>query len=240
MSENPRILYLMENIADIGIAKSLQEELEFDLFAIIDTNKFMRKTFQKQDFLRFKKTWYYRDYVTKINHKLDVTYLENFEKKYNIKLWMIAYSERIFWDYNKYYQFTKDEILSILEIECKLFEEILDQVKPDFVMTKIPDYNQSELFYQICKAKKITILMLNHSRFGYRYLISNDPDKIDNFNLEKYLGKHNKSFNELQEYMKKYTKQTASIKDNFGVSNIQKLKASFRYLLKVCNNNYRE
>ena len=40
---------------------------------------------------------------------------------------MIAYSERSFYKFNDYYKFSGDEILSILEQECRLFEKVLDE-----------------------------------------------------------------------------------------------------------------
>ena len=32
-----------------------------------------------------------------------------------------------------YYNFSENEILSILEQQCKLFEKIIETIKPDFV-----------------------------------------------------------------------------------------------------------
>ena len=34
--------------------------------------------------------------------------------------------------YNTFYKFSDHEISEIMEKECRLFEEILDEVKPDF------------------------------------------------------------------------------------------------------------
>jgi hypothetical protein len=45
----------MENVDDIGISKSLQEILNVELYAIIDTNKFIKKTFENQKFVKIKK-----------------------------------------------------------------------------------------------------------------------------------------------------------------------------------------
>ena len=59
---------------------------------------------------------------------VEFEYLENFEKKYSINLWQLGFNERLFYQYNDFYKFSQNEILSILEKECKLYESILDDV----------------------------------------------------------------------------------------------------------------
>ncbi len=39
-----------------------------------------------------------------------------------------------FFKYNVYYNFSENEILSILEQQCKFFENIIETIKPDFVI----------------------------------------------------------------------------------------------------------
>jgi hypothetical protein len=179
--------------------------------------------------------------VTKVDHKPDLNYLIEFEKKYCMKLWMTVYSDRTFYKYNKYYKFSKNEIQSIIERECKLFEAVLDEVKPDYIITKLPDYNQSELLFQLGKARKIPILMLNNLRFGFRYYISNQPEKIDNFEeLLKKTITTNKTFSKLREENDEFSKKMSRISKKFGTSSKGKFKASFRYFSKICNNEYRK
>ena len=63
--------------------------------------------------------------------KPDLEYLSNFEKKYDIDLWKLAINERHFYKHNKFYKITTNHILKILEQECRLFENILDEIKPE-------------------------------------------------------------------------------------------------------------
>src|SRR5690242_6155095 len=95
-----------------GITKFLQESYDCDLYAIMDTDKVATNFYKKQDIVKFQKVWYYRDYIIKNNKKADIEYLKNFEDKYDIKLWKLAYSERFFYKYNIYHKFKYDEILT--------------------------------------------------------------------------------------------------------------------------------
>jgi hypothetical protein len=71
--------------------------------------------------------WFFHDHIKKTQQLPDLDYLKNFEKKYQINLWKLALNERFFYMHNRFYQFTKQEILSILEQESKLFETVLDE-----------------------------------------------------------------------------------------------------------------
>jgi len=85
-----------------------------------------------QKLAEFKKTWFYHDVMNQ-KIKSEPNYLKSFEEKYDIDLWQLAKNDRIFiYDYNNFYKFSEHEISEIMEKECKLFEEVLDQVKPDF------------------------------------------------------------------------------------------------------------
>ena len=53
-------------------------------------------------------------------------YLTKFEEKYNIDLWKLAINERLFYRFFNFHKFTQDEILSIDEDACRLFELVLD------------------------------------------------------------------------------------------------------------------
>ena len=236
-----KILYLIEGILDVGIAKSLLEKHNGEFYALIDTNEHVKKFFLEQKIVQFQKVWFYRDYVLNLNKTPDINYLAEFEKKYSINLWQIAYSDRSFYEHNYYHKFSSTEILAILEIECKLFEEILDEVKPNFAIIKSPDYHQSQLLLEICHAKKIRVLTLNHTRFGYRCNISNQTDRLDYIDeiLDNYTTTKPKTFEELQDLMKGYTNQNIFMKKEFRASDKKKFRASLYYLWKICNNNYR-
>ena len=89
------ILWLGTNLTYFGLAKSLQDKYDCDLFAIVDITAKPKKFFQEQEIVRFKKIWFYHDHIHK-NHIVDVKYLQVFEEKYKINLWLLAQNERIF------------------------------------------------------------------------------------------------------------------------------------------------
>jgi len=74
----------------------IKEKIECKIFAIADVNKYGKKFLQKQNLLDIEKIWFYRDFLSTKETKFDIKYLEAFEKKYKINLWLIIYSERIF------------------------------------------------------------------------------------------------------------------------------------------------
>ena len=218
------------------IAKYIQEKHDCDLYSIIDADYEKTQFFENQQLTKFQKVWYYRDYVTMEKHrKPDINYLKEIEKKYGIKLWMIAYSERAFYKYNIHYKFSYDEILSILEQECRLFEKVLDEIKPDFLVVKISDSHHIHLLTEICKAKKVDVLILSSSRLGYRDMISRDPDRINGIIEPVPTKSQNKkiTLQELQKNLKKFdsVKQISIAKKKYQISPWLKLKKLFKIVL---------
>ena len=149
------------------LAYYLQKKFDSDFYTIIDTYDNPKSFFQHQQLVKFQKTWFYHDHFQDTS-KHDLEYLSNFEKKYDINLWELAINERIFYKFNSIHNFSSDEILSILEHECKLFDEIITDSSPDFLIMFEPTLHQEELLYRMCKKKGIKILLLtqpNISRF---------------------------------------------------------------------------
>ena len=145
-----KILFWMDsNLLYFGITKYFQEKYDAKYFAITDFSEQLEKSFCKQNIIKFDKIWNYRENVFLKNKKPDFEYLEKFEKLTKIGLWKLAYSERIFYNYNKYHQFSEQEILGILEQECRFFERVLDEVKPKFLVIKMVDYHHSQLLCEI-------------------------------------------------------------------------------------------
>ena len=64
----------------------------------------------------------------------DLKYLQDIESKYNLDLQLIAFNDRIFYKFNSYYKFSRNEILCILEEEIRFFESVLDEIKPEFLI----------------------------------------------------------------------------------------------------------
>jgi len=83
-----------------------------------------------------------------------------------------------------YYNFSENEILSILEQQCKFFENIIEMIKPDFIILPFTNSGRMEIFYQLCLKLGIKILMLNATRLGGKNFISEEAEKIDYFDKE--------------------------------------------------------
>lgn len=199
-----KILFFTDGwFLNFGTAKHLQEKIDYEFFAIMDFADKSRKFFEKQQLVKYQKVWYLRDYVGKSTEKPDIKYLESFEKKYKINLWGLAYTEREFYKYNKFYKFTAEEILSLLEQECKFFEHVLDEINPTFLSIFMTNNHYQELLCALCKAKGIKILMLGPARFGNRLMISEEGAVLDRNLITK--NKTNfKTFEELRDYMKNF------------------------------------
>ena len=76
-----KILIQLEGYFNVGIAKYFQENLDCEIYALVDTNKQIKKFFLEQKFADFKKVWYLRDHLLNLNAtEPDVEYLSSFEK----------------------------------------------------------------------------------------------------------------------------------------------------------------
>jgi hypothetical protein len=230
-----RILFWIDiEFVYFGIAKSFNENYDCDIYAIIDVNEKAKHFFEEQKLIPFKKKWYYLDHV-KNEFEPNLDYLKSFEKKYNIKLWNLIYSERSFYKFNEYYKFSLNEILSIVEQECRFYENILDEIKPDFVIIKMTDWHHNQLFYDLCKAKGIKILMTIPTRFGFRCLISENIDKMDELKEDvtceiKHLGQYLDSFNSF--------KQATQFTKDYQKFNLHKLKSIIHFFLNPFDTKY--
>ncbi len=234
------IFWLGGDLTSFGTAKFLQEKYVCNLFAVIDITDRQKKFFQEQNLVKFEKTWYYHDFVLP-KSSVDLEYLSNFEKKYNIDLWLLALNERLFYRFNEYHKFTRLEILSILEQECNLFEKILEETKPDFLIINTTVLHHHQLFYEICRLQEIKVLMLDQSRFGYLCLISQERDKIDYMDDLKNVKSSNRTIEDLQNFLKTHniSDQLNTYKNQFITSKWKKIKAAFDFILISKNTNIR-
>lgn len=236
-----KILFWMDsNLLYFGIAKFLKEKYDAQYFAITDYSEQLTSFFEKQNILKFEKVWSYRDNVYIKNKKPDLEYLEKFEKVNNIDLWKLAYSERVFYKYNNYHIYSNEEILEILEYECKFFEKVLDEIKPNFLIIKMVDYHHGQLLCDICKSRGIKILTLSPTRFGNQYMITEEAGLLDSTYEVIYDQSKSKSFEELKDHIEMHSYQTIQHGNKFKSSRKTQFKASLRFFLKVCNNNYRK
>ena len=234
-----RILFWIDStFTQFGTAKNLEKKCDAEFYAIIDTNK-GKKFYENQKIVNFKKKWFLKDHLMKLPEKVDFDYLSEFEKKYKISIWKLAYSDTIFFKYNQYYKFNQNEILRIFEQECRLFESILDEINPNFLIIKITDASHMRLLQLLCQAKGIKVLSLGFTRFGYRSYIGSDNDVIDEIN-NKTKENSTKSFEELENYLKGYSDQDKTWGIKYQSSKIQWIKAGIDFLLLTLNNNYRK
>ena len=184
----------------------LEKMIDAEYFAIVDITNKPKSFFENQKLVKFKKIWFFHDYISKKNGKPNLEYLHGIEKKINVNIWKLALNERLFFNFYDFHKFTSNEILSIDEQACRLFEKILDEVKPDFFITKQPALHHLELFYQMCRAKGVKVLMLNNSNFGSRSIIVEDISKFDNNpNLDNFKPE-NKTFEENRRFQKELKK----------------------------------
>jgi len=232
------IFWLDSDITSFGIAKFLQEKYESEFFAILDITDRVKVFFEAQKLVKFEKIWYYHDHVFP-KTIVDLEYLSNFEKRYGVNLWLLALNERLFYQFNYFYKFTRNEILSILEQECKLFEAILDEINPNFLIMKTTDLHHNQLFYQMCRSKGIKVMMLEQSRFGYKCLITQERDKIDYVASLNDLKSPNKTIKDLQDFLhtNNLSTQLNTYKTEYITSKWEKIKAALNFLLVSKNTN---
>lgn len=231
------IFWIDSSLFYFGIAKYIQEKHDCELYAVIDITDRQKKFFQSQNLVEFEKVWFYHDNISKTREKPDLEYLESIEKKYKINLWLLARNERIFYDFNDYYKFSDNEVLSILEQECRLFEHIIDEVKPDFLIINQPAFHHNHLFYKMCKAKGIKILMLRTTRIGYKCILTDEDELLDYKEDVSY--DDNKTFEELRNYLSKYNiyAQNVKFEQRFLKSKSGLLKSAFQFLFVSNNSN---
>ncbi len=230
------ICWVDTSFTHFGIAKYLEEQYDCELYSIIEIPSKQKDFFEKQELIKFKKNWFFFDQISELNTKPDLEYLSNFEKKYDVNLWLLAYNERLFFNYNDYYNFTEDEILLILEKECKLFEKILDEINPDYVMMHTPNFHYNFIFSKICMSKNIKILMIGPSRFGNRCILSQEMDKLDSTFTNENLGPE-RTHSELISYLNDFNiyEDNKKFDNKFINSKISLVKAAISFLLSKNN-----
>lgn len=218
----------------------MQQKYDADYFAIIDVPDRLKSFFQNQKLVNFKKIWFYHDHINK-KQNLDIDYLTNFETNYDINLWQMAINDRIFYKYNPFHKFTRQEILSILEQECKLFEQIIDEIKPNFLITQDGGLRQDHLFYELCMKKNIHVITINIAKIAGGCYLSQQIHTIDNLKSLDAVKAKGRSVNELQRKLKN-SSLSVSLMDFTNKTRSSKLalfKAAFQLLFMSSNSNLR-
>ena len=231
------LLWLDVFSAQFGMAEWLQKKYNCEICTIIDVNK-GKKFYEEQKIVSFKKKWYFRECFNKSQKKPDLKYLAEIEKKYKFDVWKIVYSDINFYKYNEYHKFNYDEILTIIEQECRFFEQVLDEEKPNYLAIRITDSSNGQILQKICATKGIKILMLSFTRFGNRAYISRDYDHLE-FS-KKQDAKKERSFEELQKDMQIITSLQSTFRKKFRNSKKIWIKGALKYLSLVIGDKYRE
>lgn len=244
MSKDKLLFWIDLWFFHFGIAKSLKEDYDCEVSAVIDVDDKAKNFFINQELLKFQNTWYFMDIFSRNPKKPDLKYLSNFEEKYGINIWEIAYSDKYFHSqYNPHYTFTHDEVLQILEQECKFFEKILDEAKPDYLCLLLPGTHQSNLLFQMCKAKKIKILMLIPTKFRHRFLISEEEYGVDHLGYENTDFTINWNDKQIADYWKdhdllKHVKEFE--KAHFQSKKWKRYESILKFFLDFNSNSYQK
>jgi len=227
------LLWVDNSFLHYGIAKYLQEQ-NYDLFAIIDGNESINKFFQNQKLVQFNKVWYFYAHISKTTPNLD--YLKKIEEKYKINMWSIICTDRLFYTkFNKYYQFGHDEILAIIEQECRFFEHLLNEIKPNYLLMNFVTQHYQYLIYKICATLGITVLTLEPLRFGDKCMIV-DGTIYDLKDIENYGGTNSRvvrTIDEIRNFLKSnrparfYLEEKSHTK--YKVSKWEKFKAFLQF-----------
>lgn len=198
MKTKPKILFSIDGfLFHYCLSYYLQSHLDAQFYGLIDINSKPKKFFEDQTLVKFHKTWFLHDHITKTNKEPDLNYLSHFENTYNIELWKHAINERFFYLHNRFYKFTKHEILSILEQELKLFESILDEIQPDYFLTFVPVFHHQKLLQDLCRSKGIKVLTVYFTGVKDKMILAEDGATFDlkNSSMGKHLDQSNRGIN---------------------------------------------
>ena len=229
-----KLLLWIEGPLHFCLAYYLQKMYDCEIYAIIDVTSKPKKFYANQDLVKFKKIWFFHDHINKI-HTPDVGYLSSFEKKYDINIWKLAINERLFYNFYNFHKFSSDEILSIDEDSCKFFEEVLDEVQPNYLLTYLPNLHHQELLFELSNANGVKSLLLSNPILGYKSRIAGYRemhDSIKKFNEAKSSGR---DFKTMKDYLHSFD-ISKQLKASFEKNSASKLmKAAFEFLFASDN-----
>ena len=234
------LLWISHDLTEYCTAYYLQKSIDADFYAVIDVTDDLKQFFKEQTLVKFSKIWFYHDLI---NSSINVqpNFLETFEDKYNIDIWQLAKNDRIFrHDFYEYHQFSKKEIQEILEKECTFFEEILDDVQPDFFITLETALRPHHFFYLLSKKKEVKVLMLNAANWGNYCYISENYHRLTNFSeIFSTTDCPTTTFEEVENLLKTNTrfKKHGGLPSSHRSSKLEKISAAFHYLFISKNTN---
>ena len=231
------IFWFSADLLPYCLSHFFQKKFDGELFGIYDLTNKPKKFFKKQNFIDFSKIWFYHDHISSKN-KADLKYLEQINNKYELDLKELAKNDRILNKYNEYYNFSDNEINSILESECKLFENILDEVKPEYFITTETTLQPHHLFYKMCKKRGVKILMLNHANWKKLCYISEIRHKIDGLDQLNQIKDEQMSLKQIQKLFEesRVSKYHKKFHNEIKKSQITLVKAAIKFLISNNDN----
>jgi len=198
------IFWLGNDYTHYCLSHVFQKSYDCDMYGIVEVTERPKIFFQNQKIVKFEKVWFFHDHIKKKSDKPDLDYLAQIEREYKVDLWKLVQNERIFLYYNNFHKFSHDEMLNILEQECRLFDHILKEIKPDFFFTKITSLHHQELFYQMCKNSGVKVQVLTYSVLGQHCMIAQEPAKLDHIEDLNKIEDKKRSFTDLQDYLRAF------------------------------------
>ena len=206
------------------VANYFQKFEDYELYAIVDCPSNAKNFFKNQQLVKFKKIWFLHEQIQNSTN-FSIENLKNYENKYDLNLWELLTNERIFYKYNQFYNFEKNTLLSIDYQILEFFENILNSISPDVLLTKDPGFHHLEILVRMCKKRSIQVLMPFVPKLVNRVIITDDPTnfnpkinyntcttKTKNFSeLEKYFENKNTTKN-LQKFVKTFSSSTTNMK----------------------------
>ena len=233
------LFFLTNDYTHYCLSYALQKKYDCKMYAISEVTSRPKKFFENQKLVNFEKLWFFHDQIKQKESKPDLNYLKEFEKKYKINLWKLAQNERIFLYFKEFHKFSSDEILNILEQECKFFEYVLEEIKPDYFFTRVSSLHHQELIYQMCKNTNVKVIGMNYTLLANKCMISQDNKKLDIINIPDSVQLENRNFDEIQNYLHTFdlVKQLENKLVKPGNSNLEKIRSMKEYLLKFDSEN---
>mgnify|MGYP001168037598 FL=1 len=216
-------------------AKFIGEKFDCDLYSIYDITDKPKPFFEKQKFVPFKTSWFFHDQIDKNHTKPDINYLESFESRFNINLWLQAFYERNFYDFNKFHKFSSDEVLSILEQECKFYEKILNEINPDYLIIPQPFFHHDNLLIKMCKKMGIACFLIRSTRLDPNLCMIDGNDAYTPIDFTKSSKKEKFDFTTFTNKIRS-TKNFENTKNIESNNNSSKSNAVIQYIFNSNTN----
>ena len=158
---------------NFALCRSINKNKKMNFYGLTASN-YDIDFLKNQNFL-FKDLYYYPEcYIDKPTY--DLNYLQKIEEEYDLNLWLIIYSERMFHKYrNNFHKFSHDEILSIVYHSIRFFIKSLEKIKPDIIIMQTAGENIANfLLYKIAKKIGIKIIMINAIHIHNHIILSDN------------------------------------------------------------------